>query len=162
MQDKFAQAIVEGVDPSAAYLVAGYSCNMLPATIANNAYMLAHVNDVAARIQELKEAVQAAVVARVAWNQEAFLNAAEDQRKGAMADHQWASSNGALKLIGEATGLLAPDRAAGADVKIEKVIIVLNHGNRKQGALEAPDAEDQGLAMPKIVDADGELVDNEE
>lgn len=54
-QEKFAQLVAKGSDHSSAYREAYDTKNMKDETIWNNAYKLSNVNDVATRIDSLKE-----------------------------------------------------------------------------------------------------------
>ena len=58
-QESFAQAVAGGMNQSEAYRLAYATSAMAPATVWNNAYVLAKHNDVATRIQEIRDAVTA-------------------------------------------------------------------------------------------------------
>ena len=130
LQENFAQNIVSGMNQAEAYRAAGYTWEtMLPATVWELASKLAADHKVAARIQELRQPV----VARVAWNLERFLGAAEDQRLAAVATDQLAAANGALKLIGDATGLLDHRSQQDTGIQVTRVTVVLNTGQPADG-----------------------------
>jgi hypothetical protein len=130
LQESFCQHIVAGMNQTQAYKAAGYTWeSMLPATVWEQASKLAAEHKVAARIQELRQPV----VARVAWNLERFLGAAEDQRLAAVATDQLAAANGALKLIGDATGLLDHRSQQDTGIQVTRVTVVLNTGQPVDG-----------------------------
>lgn len=146
-QEKFCQAIFTGSNQSDAYRVAYDTQTMLSATVSREATTLIANPIIATRIQELRSLVTAEVV----WDQVKFVSAAEVHRQGSMADKQWASANGALKLIGDATGILEA-KQTGTEITISKVTIILH-----------PDGLPAGYKLPEqatsIVDTDGNMVD---
>lgn len=130
-QEGFAQSIVAGDNQSDAYRANYGTSNMLPVTVNREACVLAANPNVAARIQELRQPA----VDKLAWNQERFLDAAESQRLGAVADRQWAPANGALKLIGDATGLLSSNQQQDTGIQVTKITVILNTGVPDDGIL---------------------------
>jgi hypothetical protein len=130
LQENFAQNIVSGMNQTQAYKAAGYTWEtMLPATLWDTASKLAGNPEVTQRIQELRQPV----VAKVAWNLERFLGAAESQRLAAVATDQLAAANGALKLIGDATGLLDHRSQQDTGIQVTRVTVVLNTGQPADG-----------------------------
>ena len=152
-QEAFAQAIADGLNHSDAYRHAYDAGGMKQVVIANEASLLIKNHDVAMMIGVLRDDAQARLALKQGWTQARFMEEAEANLRLGRFLGQAASANGALKLIGEATGLLAPATGS-TDVKIEKVIIVLNHGNRKQAAIEATDTS--------VVDAEGVVVEDDD
>ena len=130
LQESFCQHIVSGMNQAEAYRAAGYTWEtMLPATLWDTASKLAGNPEVTQRIQELRQLV----VAKVAWNLERFLGAAESQRLAAVATDQLAAANGALKLIGDATGLLDHRSQQDTGIQVTRVTVVLNTGKPADG-----------------------------
>ena len=122
-QEAFCQHRADGLEPSPAYIAAGYSANMLPATISNNAYMLAQDSDIVARIQELKQAVTASLVANTVWTKETLVTKAYAAYELAMNSKQPSAANGSVKLIAELTGMLASQVTP---MQVTQVTIVLS------------------------------------
>ena len=130
LQESFCQHIVAGMNQTQAYKAAGYTWeSMLPATVWELASKLAADHKVAARVDQLRQPV----VAKVAWNLERFLGAAESQRLAAVATDQLAAANGALKLIGDATGLLDHRSQQDTGIQVTRVTVVLNTGQPVDG-----------------------------
>ena len=139
-QENFCQAIVDGLNQSAAYEAAGYSVvNKLPATIHQAASRLAANSNVVARIDELRAAVIAAVTEKRAWDSVRLIDEAEVNMVQARAQKQFAAANGALHLIGKTAGLLT-GRPPDEPVKITKVTVVLNHGRRRDPEDDQPES----------------------
>ena len=126
-QEKFAQAIVDGLSQTEAYKLAYDTSDMLPATIHNSAYKLMHHGEIAARISEAREALATGLTATRIWTAEKLVDQAEVNLRGAREDHAWAPANKAVELIARLTGNLEPT-AAGTDVHITKVTVVLPPG----------------------------------
>lgn len=126
-QEAFAQAVVGGMNQSDAYRHAYDAGRMLPATIWVKASVVAGDDKVAARIQELRQATQAAVAANRVWNTERLIEEAETNLNLGRTLGQLAPANGALRLIGEATGLLR-DQAPDTGIQITKVTVILAAG----------------------------------
>ena len=95
------------MDQSQCYAAHYDTSNMLPATVYEEASRLAANPKVAARILELRDQAATVTLEAFAWDQKEFVKEALVNLKGARSDHQWAPANGALKLIGDATGLLS-------------------------------------------------------
>ena len=70
----------------------------------------------------------------------------EVQRQGAVEDHQWAPANGALKLIGEATGLLEPQRPQQGAVTLNRITVILSGPAAENAALM------QGERETRVID----------
>jgi hypothetical protein len=118
------------MNQSEAYRAAGYTWEtMAENTVYQAASRLAADSKIAARVDQLRQPV----VARVAWNLERFLGAAEDQRLAAVATDQLAAANGALKLIGDATGLLDHRSQQDTGIQVTRVTVVLNTGQPADG-----------------------------
>jgi len=101
-QEDFAQAVAGGLNHSDAYRLAYTTEAMAPATIWNNAYVLAKHNEVAARITQIRDAVTAHQV----WTKERMIAALEENLERAEQGNKWSAALKTLKLIGEITGLL--------------------------------------------------------
>ena len=105
-QESFAQAIVDGFPQVDAYKRAYNSENMDPSTVYQEASRVANNRKVAARVEELREAVAVMVVEKRAWDLDRLVDEAETNMAGAREDRQWSAANGALTTIGKATGLI--------------------------------------------------------
>jgi len=108
-QEAFAQAVAAGTNLSDAYRKA-YSPS--PTALPQSIHQLAsHLNadvNVASRIQELKADYQSRIRDAQAWTLERLIETAEEHRKIAVSGgaRTIPAANGALELIGKATGLL--------------------------------------------------------
>jgi phage terminase small subunit len=69
-QELFCQYVISGLSQHDAYLKAGYSSNMLPDTIDNNAYMLTCKSEIKARILELKQLALTSLIMSVSERKE--------------------------------------------------------------------------------------------
>ena len=105
-QEKFAQPIVDGCGQSEAYKLAYGTSNMLPATIHNNAYKLMHHGEIAARISEARETVDAELMEIRTWTAGKLVEEAETNLAGARAAGAWAPANKAVEIIPRLTGNL--------------------------------------------------------
>lgn len=105
-QEAFAQAIADGLNQSDAYRRAGYSEAQLPATINNHAYQLAQDDEIVARVDEIKQAVQAAAIASRAWDLDKIVQESAINVQLGRDLKQIAASNGAINTIGKAKGIL--------------------------------------------------------
>lgn len=124
-QESYCQHLVDGLNQTEAYKAAGYSVdNKLPATVYQAASRLAANSKVVARIQELRDAVTAVVTEKRAWDQVRFIDEAEINLFQSRQLGHMAPANGALKLIGDAAGLLEAQPLA--PVLITKVTVVLS------------------------------------
>ena len=130
-QEKFAQLVAAGATQSDAYRQAyNVSPDTLPDTIHENASHLAADTNVLPRIQQLKAAAQAKVVAKHSWNLDKIVTQAEKHMEIALTGGSKGvpAANGALELIGRATGLLSDKAREPQQQPITRVVIVLNHG----------------------------------
>ena len=141
-REAFSQGIARGLDQTEAYRQAGYSYeNMLPATLWEEASRLAAIPEVSARIAELKQAVTDSLVAQTVWTKEKLVDKAEHSYNGAIEAKQYSAANGALKLIGEAAGLLEPQQVP--SVQITKVTVVLSSNAPVVNGEVTPSATDE-------------------
>ena len=136
-QEAFAQLLASPapISQHAAYLQAGYSSNSLPSTIDEEASRLANTPKILARIQQLKTAAQAKVVAKHSWNLDRIVTQAEKHVDIALTGgfKGVPAANGALELIGRVTGLLSDKAREPQQQPITRVVIVLNHGQDPHG-----------------------------
>ena len=141
-QEHFAQLVAAGATQSDAYRQA---YNVSPGTPGittwDDASELARHPLVLPRIQELKAAAQAAAVAALAWDSARLVSEADRHRQLALSGgfRGVSAANGALELIGRATGLLA-DKPTAPSTAIQIVFVT-----------EAP--------APRVVE--GELIDEQ-
>ena len=109
-QERFAQLVAAGATQSDAYRQAyDVSPDTHRDTVIEDASHLAAHPNVSPRIQELKATYQAAIVAELAWDNAKLVKEADRHRELALSGG-WrgvGSANGALEIIGRATGLLA-------------------------------------------------------
>ena len=124
-QETFAQAIVDGKNQSDAYRVAYAAGDMLPATVANEGYILANNHDVATRIQELRTTV----VAGRAWAFAKGMDEVETNIQGARRGNQWSAARAATRDALELSRLLGVEREAPVQAQITKVVIHLASTN---------------------------------
>ena len=101
-QEAFAQAVARGRNQSAAYRFAYEAGDMAPATIWNNAHVLAKHNEVATRIHEIREAVAACTV----WNRGQLLAELWKNLERAQQHNKLSAANQALRQIAKLSGLL--------------------------------------------------------
>ena len=154
-QENFCQAIVDGLKQSDAYKTAGYSFeNKLPATVHQAASRLASNSNVVARVAELQAAVTAAITERRVWDSVRLIDEAEVHMLQAREQKQFAAANGALRLIGQTAGLFSPQTPVANDIKITKVTVVLNHGNRERLDHDTSAIEGRYRVLPSADEAE--------
>ena len=124
-QEAFAQAVAKGLDYTKAYLSA---YNVAPGTPGTTTWdcasTLARHPLVRPRIQQLVQASQAAALANLAWDKARLVAQADRHRELALTGG-WrgvGSANGALEIIGKATGLLS-DKPQAQQVAVTRIII---------------------------------------
>ena len=101
-QEAFAQAVAGGRNQADAYRIAYDAERMAPATVWNNAYVLAKHNEVAARVQQLRDAVTAdTVLSRQRLAAELLKNL-----EMARQDKKFSAANRALWQICRLEGLI--------------------------------------------------------
>ena len=125
-QEHFAQLVASGLTPAEAYRQAyDVSPNCAPATIwSESSALMTENHHVSTRIQELKAAAQAAAIAELAWDKAQLIRQADRHRKLALSGG-WrgvGSANGALEIIGRATGILSDK---GRDVPVVHVTTIM-------------------------------------
>lgn len=94
-QELFANYIFQGMPQSEAYIKAGYSSNMLPSTIYENASRLANSTKILARVNELRSKIDKSKVMLV---QERLERLSEIAR-GRIVDYQEAGLDGAGYIL---------------------------------------------------------------
>ena len=147
-QEHFAQLVASGLKQGDAYRQAyNVSSTTLPDTVYENASHLASDTNVAPRIQELKAAAQATVAASQAWNLDRLVTEAETNLNLSRIHKQLGSANGALELIGRATGILSDKPRDQLPVQITRVVVVLSDGRQQPGP-ELP----EGRIVPAVGD----------
>lgn len=114
-QEHFAQLVASGLNQSDAYRQAyNVSPDTLPETTHQAASILASHSNVAPRIQQLRATIEAATVAKIAWDNAKLTKEADRHRELALSGG-WrgvSAANGALEIIGKVTGLLRADTVA--------------------------------------------------
>ena len=151
-QEHFAQLVAAGATQSDAYRQAyNVSPDTLPETVHQNASHLASDTNVAPRIRELQAAAQAAALAKLAWDNAKLVVEADRHRELALSGG-WrgvSAANGALELIGRATGLLA-DKPTAPSMAIQIVFVT-----------EAGIPVETRVSVVKVVSVvEGELADD--
>ena len=136
-QEHFAQLVASGLTPTEAYRQAyDISPDCAPATIwSESSALMTENHQVPTRVAELKAAVQAATVAEIAWDKAHLVRQADRHRELALSGG-WrgvASANGALEIIGRATGILSDKPRDQAPVHITRVVVVLSDGKEQRG-----------------------------
>ena len=126
-QEHFAQLVASGLTPAEAYRQAyDVSPNCAPATIwSESSALMTENHHVPTRIQELKAAVQAAAVAEIAWDKAQLIRQADRHRELALSGG-WrgvGSANGALEIIGRATGILDDKAKNQAPMQVNAVFM---------------------------------------
>ena len=161
-QEAFAQAVAAGATQSDAYRQAyNVSPDTNPDTVCENASHLASNTNVAPRIQELKAALQKNIAERQVWTLDRIVTAAEEHRQLALQGGPKGvpAANGALELIGRATGLLTERTRDAPPVAITRVVVVLNRGGGRQPEIVdssirvLPEAESEDGASPEITES---------
>ena len=149
-QEHFAQLVAAGATLSDAYRQSyDISPDSTKKTIWEQSSLLASNPMVAARIQELKAAAQAAAIAEIAWDKAQLIRQADRHRELALSGG-WrgvGSANGALELIGRVTGLLNDKQPGTLPVQITRVVVVLSDGRQQPGP-ELP----EGRIVPAVGD----------
>ena len=150
-QEAFAQAVVSGMNQSAAYRHAYDPVGSSPSTIAENASHLASDTNVAPRIVELRETAQLDVRQQHAWDLDKVVEELAVNVYGARLDKQWSASTGAVVALGKAIGVLT-----------DKVDVNVTH-TLKPGLsleeLEARVARLHALESGVIVDGEAKVVE---
>ena len=101
-QEAFAQAVAGGLNQSDAYRFAYEAGDMSPATIWNNAYVLAKHNEVAARIRQIRDVV----TARTAWSKRSLVEELVKNLEMSRQEHRFHAANRAVMQIARLEGLL--------------------------------------------------------
>ena len=125
-QENFCQAIVDGSNQSDAYRYAYDASRMKAAVVANEASLLMQNHDISVRIAELRNQITAGK----AWTFEQGMNQIETNIDLARRDKQHGAVRASTRDAIELSGLLDKPQGA-ADIKITKVTVILNHGNRE-------------------------------
>ena len=158
-QEAFAQAVASGLSYSDAYRSAYTVGPDTPGTTTwDDASELARHPLVRPRIQQLIATSQAAAVAEVAWDRVRLVTeAAENLRLARTGGWRGAgSANGALEIIGRATGLLNDKQQGPAQVQVTQIIINAPPGQAK--VVEISHVSDDTVALPeaRVLDSDAQ------
>ena len=103
----FSQDMAAGELGQADCYRAHYDCsNMLPATVDQCASRLANGRKIAARIQFLRDQDAQKLAEIRVWDKARFIDEAESNLKQSRELDQMAPANGALTMIGKATGII--------------------------------------------------------
>lgn len=146
-QEHFAQLVASGLTQSDAYRQAyDTSPDTSPNTAWTNGSDLAHNAEVMLRIAELKAAYQKEMVGAQAWNLDRIVDEAAINLDLSREYKQLGSANGALEIIGRATGLLSDKQQNQPLPAITRVVVVLQ-GTGGQQVIEA------GYTVPAAIEA---------
>ena len=152
-QEGYAQDRAAGLTQSAAYRNNYGTSNMAAKTVWEEASRLDKHPKVSPRIQELRQATEAALSAKRLWTTEKLVEEAEVNLIAARKGKHLGSANGALELIGRVTGLLGGKHQE-PQVPITRVTIVLNHGADAEGNSQIVESSYRELP-PSLELADG-------
>ena len=147
-QEAFAQAVAAGATLSDAYRKAYNVSPDTPGTTTwDDASELARHPLVNPRIAELKAAAEARLAIDQDWDRKRLLIAAEEHRQLALTGGYKGvpAANGALEIIGRATGLLSDRPKGEAPVVITRVTVVLNRGRGVEGEERVIEGESRVL-----------------
>ena len=105
--------------------------------------------------------LQNALAERRAWDRDRLVDELETNLQGARQHKQMSAANGALQLIGKATGLLT-DVPSPQDrpLNVTKVTIVLNHGERQSKVVEGTGVVVDGNGTAGELTDGGQVVDD--
>lgn len=153
-QEAFAQAVASGLNLTDSYRLAyNPSPSSLPSTVHDNAYTLSKHTGVAPRIEELRRIIQLAAEKELGWDQRILVREAKTNLDMARTGG-WrgvSAANGALEIIGRATGLLSDKPREVAPV-ITRVVVVLDRGVDREGRAQrvvGAEYEVKSLAEPE-------------
>ena len=123
-QEHFAQLVASGLTQSDAYKQAyDVSPDTLPGTVVQDASHLAAHPNVSPRIQELRQAALAKMTSAQAWNLDRMVSEAETNLDLSRTHKQLGSANGALEIIGRATGILSDKQQGSPPVQVNAVFM---------------------------------------
>ena len=170
-EEHFAQLVASGLNQSHAYR-ASYNVapHTLPKTVWESASVLANLPKVVARIHELTAAAQAAALAELAWDKARLVREAVVNLEGSREHKQFGSANGALEIIGRATGILSDKPRDQTPVRITRVVVMLNDGRPSEprkdpelpGGIIVDVGDDEKAVAPHGLDAPLSSLDDEE
>ena len=165
-QEHFAQLVAAGATQSDAYRQAyNPSPDSLDTTLWDEASALGRHPVVAPRIQELRQAAQAKMTASQAWNLDRMVTEAETNLDLSRTHKQLGSANGALEIIGRATGILSDKPQNSPPVQITRVVVVLSDGKQTEARELSPHIVEAGNDEKALDDTaldEGESSLNEE
>ena len=157
-QEHFAQLVAAGATQSAAYKQAyDVSPDSQLTTITEAASRLAADSNVAAMIAQLKQSIQKQATGAAAWNLDRLVDAAEEHRETALEGGYKgvSAANGALELIGRATGLLA-DKPTAPSTAIQIVFVTAGESLPSSRVVSVVEGKliDDKAALPTPADND--------
>ena len=134
----------------------------LPKTVWESASVLANLPKVAARIEELKAAIQQQALAATVWTLGRLVEAAEIHRQTALDGgfRGVSAANGALELIGRATGLLA-DKPTAPSTAIQ-IVFVTEAGIPKETGVSVVEGKLVDEKAPELTAPDNDNRNKEE
>lgn len=157
-QELFAQLLASGSTRADAYRHAyNVSPNTSPATVYQEGHVLSIHPNISLRVQELRTLHQSGLAAAQRWNLDKIVSEAETQLE-LSREGGWrgvSSGNGALELIGRATGLLS-DRPRDPQLPaITRVVVVLTQGSDAGGQARVTEAAYEVLPLTAPTEEDG-------
>lgn len=153
LQEAYSQLLAVGTPEVDAYPQAGYdTSNCTTKTVYESASKLANLPKVMARVQQLKAQVQAAMVGAQAWTLDRMVSQAEKHMDAALTGgfRGVSAANGALEIIGRATGLLADKPKGEPPAIITRITVVLNRGRGPEGEDRIIEAETRALEAGQV------------
>ena len=129
-QRLFCDGISQGLPRIEAYYAAYPNSKKNPnrATADNNAYHLANVPKIAARLAEIQAASITLAASASAWTVDRLVSEAETNLDLARSGgpRSVSAANGSLELIARATGIIGGDHSSNVQPAITRVTVVLN------------------------------------
>lgn len=156
-QEGYCQSRADGLNKTDSYR-ANYDCsNMLPKTVNEEACLLDSHPKIAPRILSLQQATETALAAKRGWDKQRLIDEAEQNLEQSRALDQMAPANGALQMIGKATGILKeqPESLETATDAIIKLAKALSEAQLRGMA-------GQSAGTVQVVDGESRVVDGEQ
>ena len=135
-QEAFALAVAQGCTYSEAYRQSYDVSGSAPESVHVAACKLAADAKVRLRIHHLLSIAQSAAVAEIAWDKGVLVREAASNLHLSRALAQMGSANGALEIIGRATGLLN-DKAVSGATQVRVTTIIINDPRQAQKIIES-------------------------
>ena len=138
-QEAFSQALASGLSQSDASAKAyNWSPDTQRSTITEAASRLSADSNVIARVKQLRDLATTTVLVENAWTLSRMVKQAEKHMEVALVDHprrgpNVSAANGALEIIGRATGLLSDKQKEQIPLLVTRITVVLDRGVDAEG-----------------------------